>query len=351
MITYPSYTPTHYYVYMFVVDGIPRYIGKGYGRRMHHHEQRMFTGSHTMWLNYLRRCVALNRRVTVEIVADNMTSPEAFLLETQEIMRYGRRRLGEGPLMNYANGGEGHDSETVKAILSRPEVAEKMRIARATRYADPKNREAQRQRIIKMHANPEHKAAHAAAVRAATATEEFKGKISKLSTAMWADPEFRGKQRERCKASMERPECRKALSDRSTESWKRQDVRDRRLAGMSKAANKPGYREKISASMKAHCAVPEVRDALIARMKSFHTDPVMQERITAGVRAAYADPEVRARRKQINVETANRPEVKAAKAEAGRNRKKAATYFGKHYYSTTGEDVRTYLSLVSVKEA
>lgn len=80
-----------YYVYEYLrKDGTPYYVGKGKGAR--------WRGKHN---------VAVPPKERVRFVATELTEKQAFDLEEQLILKYGRKDLGTGPLRNLTSGGEG----------------------------------------------------------------------------------------------------------------------------------------------------------------------------------------------------------------------------------------------------
>jgi hypothetical protein len=82
-----------YYVYQYIrEDGTPYYIGKGSGRRAYVTQRT------------IPRPTDVKR---VQIVAQHLSEPEAFLLESKLITIYGRVDLGNGILHNKTDGGDG----------------------------------------------------------------------------------------------------------------------------------------------------------------------------------------------------------------------------------------------------
>jgi len=82
-----------FYVYQYLrEDGSPYYIGKGSGRR---------------YLSHDRVVSPPTDKTRIQIVKDKLTEAEAFALESQLILQYGRKDINTGILRNKTNGGEG----------------------------------------------------------------------------------------------------------------------------------------------------------------------------------------------------------------------------------------------------
>lgn len=92
-----------YYVYEYLrEDGTPYYVGKGTGFRA-----------------YAKRPYKPNDKSRIRIIKDSLTEDEAFNLEKELIMMYGRKDLGTGILKNKTEGGEGGSkSEATRKKLS-----------------------------------------------------------------------------------------------------------------------------------------------------------------------------------------------------------------------------------------
>ena len=88
-----------YYVYEHYKPNCdePFYVGKGHSRRAHERRKR------NLWWNNI-----VNKHgLEIRFVAKNLSEMEAFWLENMCIKGWGRANLGEGPLVNLTDGGEG----------------------------------------------------------------------------------------------------------------------------------------------------------------------------------------------------------------------------------------------------
>jgi hypothetical protein len=89
-----------YYVYQYLREsdsesgksGTPYYIGKGSNNRAYVNQRIIPKPSN---------------KEMIQIISDNLTESEAFILETDLIKKYGRIDLGTGILRNKTDGGEG----------------------------------------------------------------------------------------------------------------------------------------------------------------------------------------------------------------------------------------------------
>lgn len=155
METNDAATAADYYVYALVRDrrdhrdgGLPFYIGKGRGSRYAKHlrrhvlEAKPSSGKSRVILRHK----ANGWKVTVELLAGNMTEDEAFAREVTEIAFWGRRDLGTGVLHNLTDGGEGASGR----VIGPQELAARTAVLREWRQ----------------NATPEQKAAAAAALSA-----------------------------------------------------------------------------------------------------------------------------------------------------------------------------------------
>ena len=105
-----------YYIYAYLREnGTPYYIGKGKGNRLYDSSRRIKTPKDRKRVVYLRQ---------------NLTEDEAYKLETEFILRFGRKDNGTGILRNESNGGkENHEkivSQETRDKISKSNTGKKI---------------------------------------------------------------------------------------------------------------------------------------------------------------------------------------------------------------------------------
>ena len=112
------YTDQKYYVYAYLRDDqTPYYIGKGINRRAYQAHKRK-NGSDMLPKDISR----------IKILHENLSEKQAFDLEKELILDYGRKDLGTGILRNLTEGGEGNrrtgwkHSEEAKLAMSKAKI-------------------------------------------------------------------------------------------------------------------------------------------------------------------------------------------------------------------------------------
>ncbi len=129
------------YVHRKETDNSIFYVGKGQGDRAWATRKR-----NPHWHN-----VAKKHGLVVEVVLDGLTESQAFKLEVELILWYGRKNIGTGSLTNIHCGGKGgaHDDpvvklkqvEATKAALNKPGIFEKRSEASTSSWKNPDVRE------------------------------------------------------------------------------------------------------------------------------------------------------------------------------------------------------------------
>jgi hypothetical protein len=105
-----------YYIYAYLrEDGTPYYVGKGRGNRLYDSSRRIKIPEDRKRVVYLRQ---------------NLTEDEAYKLETEFILRFGRKDNGTGILRNESNGGkENHEkivSQETRDRISKSNTGKKL---------------------------------------------------------------------------------------------------------------------------------------------------------------------------------------------------------------------------------
>ena len=106
-----------YYVYvLFDNEALPRYVGKGRGKRA---ISTVKPGRRNQMKNaFLKRTREILGEVPLIIVRNNLTEKEALEIEIALIAAIGRRKNNAGPLTNISSGGDGMTSQEAKELAA-----------------------------------------------------------------------------------------------------------------------------------------------------------------------------------------------------------------------------------------
>lgn len=99
------------YGYFDALSGVPFYIGKGKGKRCQQHLKEAANPNsrdpNKHKIGKIRQHIKNGNLPVIKVIDDNLTEDVAFELECFLISWIGRSDLGNGPLTNLSNGGEG----------------------------------------------------------------------------------------------------------------------------------------------------------------------------------------------------------------------------------------------------
>ena len=129
-----------FYVYiLFNARGLPRYVGKGRGRRWNDHERSI--DKHNRAKNgFIRRTLAALGEIPKIKVRENLSEAEAFATEIVLIAAIGRLDLKTGPLTNMSAGGTGGNfSEAIKRAKAKWTPEERAKHAQTYRESTLRN--------------------------------------------------------------------------------------------------------------------------------------------------------------------------------------------------------------------
>jgi len=175
-----------YYIYvLFRENGVPFYIGKGRGQRMTRHEWLATSAAapRSRRLSIIRAIQAKGLEVPKIKLHTGLTEAVAFQYERALIAAIGRTDLGEGPLANHTDGGDG-----ASGAKQSPEVRAKHRAAVLGKKHHPES-------IAKM--RKPKSSEHNAALRGKKRSPEISAKITARLTGRKLSPEHLAKMRGR----------------------------------------------------------------------------------------------------------------------------------------------------------
>ena len=185
--------------------GEPFYVGKGTGDRAgrHAHEAKRHAGINPHKERLVRKILQSGQSIQVEIRAYFETDADAFVYETMLIKEIGRHDLGEGPLTNKTNGGDGvagnlvtEETRARLAAGSRAAWNKPERLAAASRkmsrqWVDKKFRKLRSDQFTEQRNNVEFEKARSEGHRRKMSDPAYLSDLSRRATQQWADPEFR----------------------------------------------------------------------------------------------------------------------------------------------------------------
>jgi hypothetical protein len=177
----------------------PIYVGKGKGRRAHHHLRNIELHPNPLLRRVLTKIKAANLIPIIKIVARFTDEAAAFNTEINLIALYGRRDLKRGPLCNLTDGGQG--------LTGNLAVIKHMRQLNANPEFAKANAERGRKTMARINANPELTKANGKRGTKSLAKShtdpEWKARRSAWMIKLNADPEFAAANAERGRKKMQ----------------------------------------------------------------------------------------------------------------------------------------------------
>ena len=188
------YTDQKYYVYAYLRDDqTPYYIGKGINRRAYQAHKRK-NGSDMLPKDISR----------IKILHENLSEKQAFDLEKELILDYGRKDLGTGILRNLTEGGEGNrrtgwkHSEEAKLAMSKARIGKPSHrkgvpspMKGVARTQETKDKIASALKGGKL--TPEHRAKLSKAHKGKTLSAEHKAKLHNANKGKTLSAEHKAK--------------------------------------------------------------------------------------------------------------------------------------------------------------
>lgn len=165
-----------FYTYVYFIDGVPEYVGKGKSKRKYLHEN-----ANTVFGHHLAKAIREQRRVCL-LTYTSQDEQTALEKERELIAEFGRRVLGEGSLYNLTSGGQGTSgyklSDETKAKISAANSGKKPTEETRAKLRAARARQPTRVGKKGYKHTEETKAKISAAKKGKTHSEEHKSKIS-----------------------------------------------------------------------------------------------------------------------------------------------------------------------------
>lgn len=289
--------PLNDYVYEILVGGIVRYVGKGRGVRAKSHvamahgiNRRREAGELVRtqkFYNRLAKALKLGQEVSIRIIAEGLTSPEAFALEIDTIASH-------SGLWNELPGGQGADSRHFKRIwessegrakylaaMTSPQAIQHRKSLAELQWADQGARDKNRARTKSQWEDKQFRIERLEKIRSAITPERRKDAAEK-QRQLWADPEFRKKQTERIREALAEPDQKARQKLTGKKFWDRPDAAELRDRMNEARRNSPAFK----AAMKS----PErIAKMAVGQKKSWDASPERKMRQSEFMKRLWAE--------------------------------------------------------------
>lgn len=356
-INYPNKQPEGYYVYVFSVDGITRYVGKGIGDRLWHHERdikrnRKGRGRRALsaWHKFLKKSLKLRRTIEVNIFSEQLDDIQAKEIEIKLIAETKRRHEG-GTLMNFTSGGDGVSSDDAKRLNSRPEIKAKLRNKSKAMWEDPAKREHFLKVFKETQAREDIKEKRRQSIKRIWSDPEKKQAWSDGIRRKQNDPKVRAKKSKAIRQAQSDPNIRKKMSTAQKNNWSDAAVRQRHIEGLLKSyENDPDRKIRTGQQTLERWSDPEYRAYHTEKNREAASNPKRNEKISKSLHEIWKEPEHKQRRSENISVAKSRPEQKDAMRRANYIRKMLASFLGKKYHEVTKQDMDTHKSRVMDSE-
>lgn len=252
-------TTANCYVYVYEVDGVVRYVGRGRGTRISAHFKEAArraanpqkTTKQRRFYDRLVRAIADGSTIVSRKVADKLSGDEAGAREIEEIACYPRGQLWNS-IFSY-----------------HPVILD----------------------------------------------EELSARYSAAQKALWANPEERAKRLAAQKEAMARPGIKEKQKAATRAALAVPGVEEKRLARLRAAAANPEMQARRGAAIKAAYENPDVKARhLAALIAGMHRPGVIEQRV-ATWRMTTATPEYKQRKSLISAEVQGRPEARKLRSD------------------------------------
>jgi hypothetical protein len=240
-----------FYVYTYVIDDVPRYVGKGMGSRWKAH--RKATSHLGRKLQQVKQ--STNEWLTPIVV--NCENEEAAKTEEKRLIAlYGREDLGTGPLYNLTAGGDGTSGhrvteatkQKIRSSMAQPETKKRIGSAVKIALADPETKQRMKTNSRAARASTEYRTARSRLASEIMQDVQIRGKIGQSVRKAMADEATKIKHAEATKTGMADPLVRLKCSNNAKRAMAKSEIREQIVATLRITNNKPEVRAKRSQS-------------------------------------------------------------------------------------------------------
>jgi len=214
------------YIYVYEIDGVVRYIGRGRGRRILHHlaavQKRSLSRASGAALrphrfyDRLENAIQSNAKIVGRMIHVGLTGDQAAAMEMQEIRKYPPEELWN----------------TITA--STPRICD----------AEWRARQSAGAKLIM--ADPDRRRAVSAKLKSYNDDPVLRQRKAEETRKRWADPAHREMRIQAQRRAFAEPAEKARKRDATTKSWTDPQTRAKRAAGLSAALAGPDYRAKLS---------------------------------------------------------------------------------------------------------
>lgn len=239
-------TDKPFYVYLLCrPNGEPFYVGMGSGDRLLQHERRA-ARERSHKASIIRSIRAQGLQITRVVLERFRTAAEAKLVERELIRAIGRRDVGNGPLANMSDGGDGVTGWS-------PEMRQAHAIVTSVGMSSAEVRAGCRAHMKRLQSDPTWVAARAAEIRAYWKRPENRAAQSLRVAARFADPDARAEHARRQRVALNDPSVREKMRLAKLGKKQSPELIAKRAAALRKP-RRPGTGERIAAGKKAAAA-------------------------------------------------------------------------------------------------
>jgi hypothetical protein len=233
------------YVYICVVAGVVRYVGKGKGVRIKRHLSGQERNLSDRFHRNLAAAIERGEEVDFYKVVVGLTGDEALALEDHWIGRIGLEQLW--------------NSKRQKPYIAHEEIIERQRAAAKLRWADPDKRVKHKAAMQRRAADPEWRARNREINMRSAADPEWQAKVKAAAQRSAADPEWQAKVKAAAQSLWADPERRVNIAEALQRLLADPEQLAKRKAGVQRLWVDPDHRAKMAARMQRQWADPEFR--------------------------------------------------------------------------------------------